>query len=135
MSFLDFLKPKFDPNSLTEYEEKLAELLLKIINQVKTNPYADIEKDRDVLIVSLYYQSFKRANKKVYDLTAVSSNPLFFMENKNALSYVGLYNTIKESIIGLLGNPAVIHAVNSKRDIDESILMIVNKISREIKNI
>jgi len=133
MGLFNIFKNK-NPNYLKPDEKEAAGLFQTIIKGYSIGQPNFIDGGVDKLSIGLYYLAFERSNKKVvpldqmYDAINVATNP-------RLMQYFSLFQSIKETIEKTAENKQVQLVYRDDRQIEESILQLLQYCANQINKI
>lgn len=134
MGLFDFLKSQPNQNTLSKDEEPFSALLLNTISDIKNYDFDGANHNKEKLAICIYYQSFKRANKKPVMLEDIA-NPMNIISNSKLVHYLGVYSAIKETLDNFFKDRTVLTTTITKTTADETVLVLLKGTTEQIKNI
>lgn len=134
MGLFDFFKSQPNQSSLSKEEEAFSALLLQTISDIKSYDFDGANHNKEKLAICIYYQSFKRANRKPVMLEEVA-NPMNIISNSKLVHYLGVYSAIKETLDNFFKDRTVLTTTITKATADETVLVLLKGTSQQIKNI
>lgn len=122
-------------NSLNRDEQEAAQILKNILYGYQNGEPDYIPDGVAKLSVGVYYQAFKRTNKKVFLIEDFTNINYIFEGNHKGIHYAGVYLAIKEAIEKTCRNPAIINSVITIRDCETAILLTLQTAAKRISEI